>query len=345
MALSILEELGLVARSHQIPYHVLLELTYGCNLRCVMCYNPTHVANGELTLAEYEQLFDDLAAAGTVQLTLTGGEPLTRPDFWSIAEAARARHFALRIFTNGVRVTPDVAQRLADLAPVSVEVSLYGVTAETHDAVTTIAGSFERTLAGIRNLVAAGAPVVLKTLLTRLNAHEVEDTLLLVESLGARFKGFDPVVFATHSGDAGPESLRLAPDEVARLLPLDLAVTEDPFSGDDEPMCGAGHDFAAITPHGVVYPCLSLRTPMGNVRDRSFRDIWRDPTSPELDRIRSATWGSLSVCGTCDARGVCQRCPGLAYHEDGDVLGPSSTACGITFARIDEQKEVASVGS
>lgn len=335
MALSILEEVGRIARSHQLPYHVLLELTYACNLRCVMCYNPTHVARGELTLAEYEALFDDLAALGTVQLTFTGGEVLARPDFFAIAEAARARHFALRIFTNGVRVTPEVAARIAGLAPIAVEVSLYGATPATHDAVTTVAGSFERTLAGIANLKAAGAPVVVKTLLTQLNKHEVDAVCDLVEALGVRFKGFDPVVFARHDGDGAPLALRVPPQEVARLLPANLEAREDPFSGDDEPMCSAGHDFAAVTPHGDVYPCLSLRVPMGNVRERPFAEIWRAPqAAADLDRIRRARWSSLPVCSSCDARGVCQRCPGLAHHEDGDALGPSSTHCQLSFARI-----------
>lgn len=341
MTLSILEEVGRIARSHQIPYHVLLELTYACNLRCVMCYNPTHRAHGELALPEYEDLFDQLAALGTVQLTLTGGEVLARPDFFAIAEAARERHFALRIFTNGVRVSPEVAARIAALVPISVEVSLYGATAATHDAVTTVAGSFERTLAGIRNLRAAGAPVVVKTLLMRHNTHEVEAICDLVAALGVRFKGFDPVVFANHNGDASPLALRVPPKEVARLLPADLVVGEDPVTGDDEPMCSAGHDFAAVTPHGDVYPCLSLRIPMGNVRERPFAEIWRSPASAEqMARVRAATWGSLPVCAGCEARTVCQRCPGLAHHEDGDALGPSSTHCALSFARLAQRKEV-----
>jgi radical SAM protein with 4Fe4S-binding SPASM domain len=339
MALSILEEVGRIARSHQLPYHVLVELTYACNLRCLMCYNPTHVARGELTLAEYEALFDDLAACGTVQLTLTGGEVLARPDFFAIAGAARARHFALRIFTNGVRVTPEVARRIAELAPISVEVSLYGATAATHDAVTTVSGSFERTLAGIANLKAAGAPVVVKTLLTQINKHEVGAVCELVAALGVRFRGFDPVVFANHNGDTSALALRVPPAEVARLLDPALECREDPFSGDDEPMCGAGHDFAAITPHGDVYPCLSLRVPMGNVRERPFSEIWRRPAdAAAMARIRGARWSTLPVCSTCDARGVCQRCPGLAHHEDGDALGPSSTHCQLSFARIAAQE-------
>jgi radical SAM protein with 4Fe4S-binding SPASM domain len=343
--LSILDELGLVARSHKIPYHALLELTYACNLRCVMCYNPTHHARDELTVEEYERLFDELAACGTVQLTLTGGEVLSRPDFWDIARAARDRHFALRIFTTGVRVTPEVARRLADLVPVSVEVSLYGATAATHEAVTTIAGSFERTLAGIRNLRAAGAPVMVKTLLTQLNKHEIDELRRLIDDLGVGFKGFDPVVFANHSGDTSALDLKVPAAEVARLLPFDLLDREDPFTGDDEAMCGAGHDFVSITPHGDVYPCLSMRLPMGNVRERRFSDIWNGPVSPKVADVRAATWGSLDTCSGCDARAVCQRCPGLALEEDGDVLGPSTTHCDLSFARLDHEREVTSCGS
>lgn len=337
MGLSILEELGNFARSHQMPYHVLLELTYGCNLRCVMCYNPTHVANGELTLEEYEVLFDDLMALGTVQLTLTGGEVLARPDFFDIARAARERHFALRIFTNGTRVDADVARRMAELHPISVEVSLYGGTGPTHDAVTARPGSFERTLEGMRHLKEAGARVVAKALLTQLNKHEVQEICDVVADLGVGFKGFDPVVFATHSGDEGPVDLRVPAREVAQLLDKDMIDTEDLMTGDELPMCSAGHDFAAITPHGVVYPCLSMRMPMGNIRSRSFGDIWRDPADPNLRVVRDATWGELPTCSSCDARSLCDRCPGLAFHEHGDVLGPSEVHCEHAFAHLEAQ--------
>jgi len=338
MGLSILEELGNYARSHQMPYHVLLELTYGCNLRCVMCYNPTHTASNELTLAEYEVLFDDLMALGTVQLTLTGGEVLARPDFFDIAHAARERHFALRLFTNGTRVDADIARRFAALNPLSVEVSLYGGTAATHDAVTARPGSFERTLEGIRHLKAAGARVVAKALLTTINKHEVQEICDLIGELGVAFKGFDPVVFATHAGDEGPVDLRVPAAEVATLIDRDLVDTEDLMTGDELPMCAAGHDFAAITPHGLVYPCLSMRMPMGNIRERSFGDIWRNPADPNLEVVRAATWGELPTCSGCDARADCDRCPGLAFHEGGDVLGPSEVHCELAFARLDERE-------
>jgi radical SAM protein with 4Fe4S-binding SPASM domain len=344
MTLSILEEIDQVARSHRIPYHVLLELTYGCNLRCVMCYNPTHTARGELALRDYIDLFDQLAVLGTVQLTLTGGEVLARHDFWDIARAARSRHFALRVFSNATRVTAKVAQRFADLALLSIEVSLYGATAATHDAVTACPGSFARTLAGIGHLRDAHVPVMVKTLLTQINKHEIQDVWDLVAGMGVDFKGVDPVVFANHRGDPGALALRVPAPEAARLLDSRYVVREDSFTGDEAAMCGAAHDFASITPHGVVYPCLSMRVPMGNVRDRAFADIWRTPhEGARIADIRDASWGALRGCATCEARTGCERCPGLALHEDGDVLGPSTTHCALSFARLELQEEVPSL--
>jgi len=151
-------------------------------------------------------------------------------------------------------------------------------------------------------------------------------------------KGVAEVVFATHAGDDGPIDLRVPGSEVAELLPVHLVDTEDLMTGDDLPMCGAGHDFASITPHGLVYPCLSMRLPMGNIRERSFTDIWRNPTDPLLSDVRAATWGDLPTCSSCEGRAVCDRCPGLAYHEGGDVLGPSEVHCEHAFARLDELK-------
>lgn len=341
---SLADELGRLARREQIPYHVLLELTYACNLRCVMCYNPTRRTRGELTVEEYATLLDQLAEAGTMQLTLTGGEALVRPELWAIAEEARRRHFALRIFTNGTTVTPEVAGRIAELVPISVEVTLYGATPATHDAHTTATGSFHQTLQGIEHLRDAGVPVMVKVLLTRHNAAELDAMWELVERLGVSFKGFDPVVFANHNGDPAPLTLRLSAAEVAALLPDELTDHADPFTGDGEPMCGAAHDFVSITPTGDVFPCPSLRVPMGNVRERPFGEIWRSPDdATEVARIRGAMWGSLPVCGPCPSRSGCRRCPGLAHHEDGDALGASSTHCALTAARRElSQKETSS---
>ena len=97
--------LARLKREH-VPFSVLWELTHVCNLDCVMCYNVRQ-DQPELTTAECLDILEQLAAAGTLRLTLTGGEILSRRDFFVIAERARALGFALDLKTNGTLITPE----------------------------------------------------------------------------------------------------------------------------------------------------------------------------------------------------------------------------------------------
>src|SRR4030095_13084208 len=135
-----------------------LELTYRCNWRCVFCYNPRHGDLQPLSVADWTDVLDDLRALGTLAVVLTGGEPLAHPEFLAIARAARTRGFAVRLFTNGSLVTDAMADELAALDLVSIEMSLHGATPETHDRTTARPGSFTALLEGVDRLKARGVP-------------------------------------------------------------------------------------------------------------------------------------------------------------------------------------------
>ena len=137
-----------VIRERAQPLSASLELTYRCNWRCVFCYNPRHHDRRGLSGAEWLAVLDGLRELGTLYLTLTGGEPLTHPEFLAIARGARQRAFALRIFTNGALVTDAMADEIAALRPMAVEMSLHGEKAETHDRATATPGSSTRCSAG-----------------------------------------------------------------------------------------------------------------------------------------------------------------------------------------------------
>src|SRR5438045_3011425 len=111
------------------PLNVHLELTYRCNWRCVFCYNPRHQDLDALRFEEWIAVLDDLRALGTLNLTLTGGEPLAHPNFFPIAEAARERAFALRIFSNATLIDDAAADRTAAPRPRAVAGSIPGAAA------------------------------------------------------------------------------------------------------------------------------------------------------------------------------------------------------------------------
>src|SRR4029078_6094131 len=101
-----------------IPLHVSLELTLRCNIRCTHCYNfdrdqPRSGSGPELTLEEIRPLLDDLRKAGTLFLSLTGGEAMVHPRFWEMRAEGAARGFALRVLSNGILLPEAVGARPA----------------------------------------------------------------------------------------------------------------------------------------------------------------------------------------------------------------------------------------
>jgi MoaA/NifB/PqqE/SkfB family radical SAM enzyme len=190
-----------LARSQPLSVH--LEITYACNWRCVFCYNPRHHDRVRLSAAEWDPVLDDLRDLGTLTVTLTGGEPLTHPEFFAIASAVRARRFALRIFTNGALVTDETARRLAALDPLSVEVSLHGADPAVHDGATGRPGSLQALWSGVDRLRAAGLTVVVKTPLTRENENQLETMIALVADRDLPHR-IDPVLTARDGGDRSP---------------------------------------------------------------------------------------------------------------------------------------------
>ena len=110
----------------------------------------------ELTTAAVKAALNEWAAAGVLFLTLSGGEPLLRKDFADIYRYARELGLVVTVFTNGTRLTDAIADLFRELPPRKVEISLYGATAATHDAITGIPGSHAAAWAGIRRLLANG---------------------------------------------------------------------------------------------------------------------------------------------------------------------------------------------
>ena len=121
-----------VSRGLDAPICLTWELTYGCNLACVHCLSSSGRRDpGELTTSELISVVDELAAMQVFYVNIGGGEPTVRPDFWELVDYANAHHVGVKFSTNGVRITPEVAARLAASDYVDVQISLDGATAET----------------------------------------------------------------------------------------------------------------------------------------------------------------------------------------------------------------------
>ncbi len=325
-----------------VPLRAIFELTYRCNFACDFCY-MSPLGEPELSFAECQEVIDGLKTEGCLFLTLTGGEPLTRRDFFEIAEYARSKCMALEVKTNGMLVTEEVAQRFKQLAVMNVDISIHGSTPEAHDAVTQRKGSFERVTNGIKVLKDRGIPVTIKSVLTQQNFHDRTGIKSLAQQMGCDCV-FDLTVTARQDGDITPHKHKITVAEMEKFIEeneqdyLDsLRKCVTPRDLFDERPCYAGISTCSVNPYGEVYPCIQLPYSVGNIRHNTFGEIWR--SSAALGKIRSVKIGDLSMCTSCPSVADCLRCPGLALLEDGDMLGPSMEACRQTdaYKRVKER--------
>ena len=312
-----------------IPVQMALELTYRCNLRCSHCYIDLERGD-ELTLQEWKDVLDQLKAEGAIYLLFTGGEIMVRPDFLEIAAYARRNGFIPGFLTNSTLVTPGIARDIADLRPFSVGTSLHGAAAATHEQVTRVPGSFEKTLEGIRLLINAGLEVIVHTLVMKSNVNELNQIEQLVELLGAK-SHINMEIAPTKTGANSP--LELEPEE-EKLALSSWRPAEQENVGTVRPvLCKAGKSLGSISPNGDVFPCIMFPLKLGNVKQTSFSSIWRTESCAELRYLRSMTHRDLHACNDCGLKEYCQRCTGIAYLESGHSNGISPSACKQAMVR------------
>jgi radical SAM protein with 4Fe4S-binding SPASM domain len=315
-----------------VPAKVKLDLTYRCNLRCVHCCIVPE-DRPELTLEEICLLLDQLVSKGCLYLLLSGGEIFLRPDLPEILECSRSKGFSLRLFTNGTMVPDALIPRLRDFRVGEVDISLYGDTAEVHDGVTRVPGSFDRAMHTIRHLGSTGILTKISFMLLRQNVSRLRRMIALGESLGAAFT-VDEAVFPKLDGSPGPLDFRVPPKDLEDLIVYrescapDLRRMKESWDRDrwlDEPACGAGIMTCSISPYGDVTPCPVMPLTAGNIREQSFGDIWDH--SDVMHRVRSLRRRDLKSCASCELAPFCILCPGRALLEDGDLTGPWRFRC------------------
>ena len=307
------------------PLSAHLELTYRCNWSCVFCYNPRRGDLRGLTGAEWTAVLDDLRTLGTLTVTLTGGEPLLHPDFLAIARAARERAMALNVFTNGSLVSDAMADDLAALDPLAVEMSLHGACAATHDRTTGRPGSFDALFLGLDRLRARGVRLVLKSPVTRINEDEVDGMVALAATRAIPYR-LDASLTPRDDGDSGPLAYAASPAAVLRLYRTLAALGQLPTAERTKggANCGLGRVTLGIDPEGNVFPCLQWRSrALGNVRETPLAAMWHASPARQdaADIARAANDRLLEVGGAVAAFPFC---PALAQQHTGDPLTPDA---------------------
>lgn len=297
------------------PICLTWELTYACNLQCVHCLSSSGRRDPrELTTAEAEAVIDELEALQVFYVNIGGGEPTLRPDFWHLVGYAVDRGVGVKFSTNGSRIDAAVADRLAGMDYVDVQISVDGADAPTNDAVRG-PGSFDTAVRAMENLHDAGfRGFKISVVMTRHNIPQVDAFEAMADRYGAelRLTRFRPSGRGAESWHELHPSDNQQRDLYRWLRERPHVLTGDSFfhlSALGEPLpglnlCGAGRVVCLIDPVGDVYACpfvLHDEFRAGSVRDPGgFRRVWRHSRLfTELREPQSA--GACASCGHFDA--------------------------------------------
>jgi PqqA peptide cyclase len=317
------------------PLWLLFELTYRCPLHCVFCYNPTDFSRtgAELATDDWLRVLREARALGSVQLGLSGGEPLVRDDLEIIVAEAHSLGFYTNLITSGVGLNESRVQALKTAGLDHIQLSFQDSTREMNDFLSSTR-TFE-----LKSKVAAlikkhDYPMVLNVVLHRLNIDHVEQILNMAEEFGADYVELANTQYygwAQRNRDRllpSREQLRHAEEVTQRFREKPgqrmriFFVVPDYFERRPKPcMNGLGSIFLTITPDGTALPCHAARMlpeiEFPNVRTSSVESVWYE--SEGFNHFRGDSW-MKEPCRSCPEKhkdfGGC-RCQ--AYMLTGDA--------------------------
>ena len=329
----------------RVPVSGGINLTNRCNLRCVHCYIRDYdggdPASSELSTDEVLSIIDQVVDAGCLSFLITGGEPLLHPDFATVYRHARESGIIVSVFTNGTLLDSSHIELFRELPPRQIELTLYGATPETYEAVTGVKGSYDAFHRGIELLRKGDVPFRLKTMLLTLNVHEFALMTEYARELGVRFR-FDPLIAPRLDGDCTPLQYRVDPATAVELEMSDeervASVLEDLKSTGGENgesarkeflyRCGTGATGFFIDSHGWLQPCMMVTNPSVDLRKTRFGEAWA-----ELAGVRDIPAPPDLHCKECSLVAHCGYCPPVTMLENGMKVEPGGYVCRLGECR------------
>ena len=323
------------------PSAMLAELTHRCPLACPYCSNPLELTgrSAELSAQEWARVFREAAALGVLHVHLSGGEPASRRDLEELTAAAAEAGLYTNLITSGVGLTEKRLHALAERGLDHVQLSIQGAEEGIADLIGGYRGGFQQKMRLAGWIAAEGLPLTVNAVMHRRNLDDLERTIELALTLGARRLEVATVQFhgwaAKNIGALLPTEAQVlrtneivdsARERLKGRLVIDY-VPADYYARFPKPcMGGWGQVGLVVTPSGKVMPCHAADSiphlSFENARDKPLREIWE--RSEAFNAYRGEAW-MQEPCRSCDRRqvdfGGC-RCQAMALAGDAAATDP-----------------------
>jgi pyrroloquinoline quinone biosynthesis protein E len=323
-----------------VPRALIAEVTHRCPLRCVYCSNPLEMRSRdeELSTSEWTRVFGEAAALGVLQLHLTGGEPLARPDTEQLVKAGRGAGLYVNLITSGIGLSETRLEALLAAGLDHIQLSF-------QDSEQAQADEIAGTRAHLSKLDLAGrvrkhrVAFTMNIVVHRSNLARLPEMIALAESLqvdrlevanvqyyGWAFENRDRLLPTREQVRETIAIVDAARERLKGRMRIDC-VLPDYYARYPKPcMGGWGQGLILLDPAGVALPCHAARVIPGlsfdSVRSRPLRWIWEE--SPAFQRFRGDEW-MQEPCRSCERKtrdfGGC-RCQAFLYTGDANATDP-----------------------
>ena len=299
------------------PHTVVWEITFACNMRCLHCGTSAgKLRPEELSTEEALALIDELAELGCKRITLSGGEPLLRPDWAQLARHINSRDMETYLISNGFAVTPEIVDEFQDIGFRNIGISFDG-TEKTHNHIRQSKHSFERALNTMRMMKERGMQFCAVTQVSNMNFGELDEIRQILIDAGCP----DWRVQMTTCTGRMARELVMDLDKYPALIDklIEFKKNNDEIKVDvgenigyygckgaemwgDSPYlgCYAGTRILGIESDGKIKGCLSMPEDFveGNIRDSSLTEIWNNPEGFKYNRdfTRDTATGTCHDC-------------------------------------------------
>jgi AdoMet-dependent heme synthase len=324
------------ASEKYIPLIVSWNLTRKCNLKCSHCYinATTKELDGELNTQESKNLIDQIAEVSRPLLVLSGGEPLLRKDVYELIQYGTEKGLRMGLGSNGGSIDSRVAEKLKEAGIKTVSISLDSPIPEQHDEFRGVAGSWQKAVNAIKVLRENDVLVQVNTTLTQENYNQIDDIMSLSEQIGvenfhlfflvptgrgAKIADISPAMYEDMIKGTFAKTYKHKLNVRPSCAPQFMRIAKD--MGLDMRQwirgCISGMYYCRIYPNGDITPCPYLPVKLGNIREKSFKEIWFN--SPIFKALRDPE-SLKGKCGICDYKTVCGGCRARAYGLSSDFI-------------------------
>ena len=317
------------------PVTINWAVTNKCNFCCRHCYSRSDASEepGKQVLLD---IVKKLSEAGVFSLNFGGGEPLLRKDLPEIASYASQLGIAVSMNSNGFLLDEKVAGELKKAGFKKVGISIDSPKAETHDEFRGVRGCYQKAVAALRHLKAAGIETSISSVICRINIKDIDGLIALARSLEVSYLNFHNFK-CSGLGFTNKDELDLTPEEWKefyiyvsgqKALIKDLHISlEDPIIAslghkDDKALVKGsvcGKLSLNIKSNGDITPCGFIPIVVGNIITDDLKEVWNN--SPVLNKMRGKT--PKGKCVSCDHYSDCLGgCTARALALTGDMENP-----------------------